>query len=182
MLIGRQEGWVPLKGIRLDFADISVIAVLTNRGIMYRFEIKKINLKSSSGIFPLSPRSVNVVVGPNNSGKSRILREIRDYLLGDESDVKIVEGLECSFPESFEELDESYGIANRMLPDSNGNYFLRAYSNKPSQPYDVTASVESSWTRYQPSYGGNWVDYFSDLVARGARRSPFFRVLRQSFL
>ena len=181
MLIGRQEGWVPLKGIRLDFADISVIAVLTNRGIMYRFEIKKINLKSSSGIFPLSPRSVNVVVGPNNSGKSRILREIRDYLLGDESDVKIVEGLECSFPESFEELDESYGIANRMLPDSNGNYYLRAYSNKPSQPYNVTASVESSWTRFQPSYGGNWVDYFSDLVARGQGDRPFFECFGSLF-
>lgn len=47
---------------------------------MYRFKIEKIVVNASSGVKDINPKRINVIVGPNNSGKSRFLKEIRDSL------------------------------------------------------------------------------------------------------
>ena len=50
---------------------------------MYKFSIKDIGLTSQNEPFVLFPKPINIIIGPNNSGKSRVLKELRDYLLGD---------------------------------------------------------------------------------------------------
>lgn len=54
---------------------------------MYKFNINKIVVNTSEGTKDIVPKTINVFVGPNNSGKSRFLKELRDYLSGDERDI-----------------------------------------------------------------------------------------------
>ena len=102
---------------------------------MFRFYIDNISVRIAEGTLDIVPKKINVLVGPNNAGKSRLLREIRDYLSGDKSDLKIVDKIQCPFPENLSGLDESYHITERMVKDINGHWMLKAYSNKPS--YEV---------------------------------------------
>lgn len=45
---------------------------------MYKFRIDKLELNTIDGVIDFEPRRINVVIGPNNSGKSRFLKELRD--------------------------------------------------------------------------------------------------------
>ena len=56
---------------------------------MYQFHIDEISVNTARGPLSILPKKINVLVGPNNAGKSRLLREIRDYLSGDMLDLKI---------------------------------------------------------------------------------------------
>lgn len=56
---------------------------------MYKFNINKIVVNTSEGTKDIVPKTINVFVGPNNSGKSRFLKELRDYLSGDERDINM---------------------------------------------------------------------------------------------
>lgn len=44
---------------------------------MYNFKIKKIIAYDGTEI---EPKAINIIVGPNNSGKSRLLKEIKAIL------------------------------------------------------------------------------------------------------
>lgn len=73
---------------------------------MFQFYIDNISVNVAEGILNIIPKKINVLVGPNNSGKSRLLREIRDYLSGDMSNLKMVDKIQCPFPENLPELNE----------------------------------------------------------------------------
>ena len=47
---------------------------------MYKFKIDKIVVNTTDGPTDIVPKKINVLVGPNNSGKSRFLKESRNYL------------------------------------------------------------------------------------------------------
>lgn len=131
---------------------------------MYKFRINKIVVNSADGTEDIIPKKINVLVGPNNSGKSRFLKEIRDYLSGDNRDIKIIDSLDYPFPEKFSELDDAYDIKSKMVKDQNGNWMLKSYSNKPTQILDMTASLESYFTRSMNTISGNWSEYFAGFV------------------
>lgn len=131
---------------------------------MYRFKLEQINVNSKEEIIPIVPKSINVIVGPNNSGKSRLLKEIRDYLSGDFSDIKILANVDFSFPKDFSELNTAYEIEPKMIQDANGNWMLKVYTNKPNQQLDMTASLESYFTRNIGAFGGDWREYYEQVV------------------
>lgn len=131
---------------------------------MYKFRIDKIVVNSTDGTEDIIPKKINVLVGPNNSGKSRFLKEIRDYLSGDNHDKKIINSIDYPFPENFSELDDAYNIKSKMVKDQNGNWMLKSYSNKPTQILDMTASLESYFTRSMNTFAGNWSEYFARIV------------------
>lgn len=122
---------------------------------MYKFKIDKIIVNKSNGTEEIIPKKINVLVGPNNSGKSRFLKEIRDYLSGDNRDIKIIKCIEYPFPDDFSELDKAYDVTSKMVKDQYGNWMLKSYSNKPTQVLDMTASLESYFTRNMNTIGGN---------------------------
>lgn len=111
--------------------------------MMYKFRIDKIIINTADGIEEIVPKKVNVIVGPNNSRKNRLLKEIRDYLSGDNRDIKIINGIEHPFPKSFSELDNMYDVSSKMVKDKYGNWMLKSYSNKPTQVLDMTSSLDS---------------------------------------
>ena len=50
---------------------------------MYKFKINKIEVNGTTGKEIIIPKKINIIVGPNNSGKSRFLKELRDYMSGE---------------------------------------------------------------------------------------------------
>lgn len=131
---------------------------------MYKFKIDKIVVNSTKGVQSIIPKGINVIVGPNNSGKSRLLKELRDYLAGDHQDLKILKNVEFPYPDSFEEINDSYDIESKMVQDPYGNWMLKVYTNKPNQSLDMTASLESYFTRNVNAIGGNWKDTLTNVI------------------
>ena len=131
---------------------------------MYSFKINKIIVNTTEGAKDIFPKKINILVGPNNSGKSRFLKELRNYLSGDTRDMKIISKIEHSFPKNFDEIDEAYSVTSKMIRDQYGNWMLKSYSNKPTQTLDMSASLESYFTRNMETYSGNWKEYFSEII------------------
>ena len=94
--------------------------------MMYKFKIDKIIVNTADGTEEIVPKKVNIIVGPNNSGKSRFLKEIRDYLSGDNRDIKIINSIENPLPKSFSELDNVYDVSSKMVKDQYGNWMLKS--------------------------------------------------------
>ena len=51
-----------------------------------------------------------IIVGPNNSGKSRILKDLLELATKNEPKVVLLKDADFSLPDSFEELIEAYEI------------------------------------------------------------------------
>lgn len=113
---------------------------------MYRFKIEKIIVNTVEEKMEIIPKKINVIVGPNNSGKSRFLREIRDYISG-ENNRKIISDIEYTFPENFSDFDKAYNINAKIIRDKYGNWMLKSYSNKPNQLLEMTSTLESYFTQ-----------------------------------
>ena len=103
---------------------------------MYKFKINQININSINGIQEIVPKRINIIVGPNNSGKSRLLKELRDYLAGDHRDLKILSTFAFPYPDSFDEINTAYNIGSKMVQDQYGNWMLKVYTNRPDQTLD----------------------------------------------
>ncbi len=93
----------------------------------YNFKINKINLKNGDSFIP---NRINVVIGPNNAGKSKFLREIAGcFHETDEKENYILENIEFDLPTSEEVFNKSYDIENKKTKDEHGNIFLRTFFN-----------------------------------------------------
>ena len=134
---------------------------------MYKFKIERLDVKTDQGNLEIVPKRINILVGPNNSGKSRVLKEIRDYLSGDYQDIKMINNIKHPFPSKFSEFDEAYDITSKMVRDQYGNWMLKEYSNKPNQMLDMSASMESYYTRTSNTIGGDWHTHFESLIEDG---------------
>lgn len=131
---------------------------------MYKFQVDKITVSNINGDLDIVPKSVNVIIGPNNSGKSRFLKEIRDYMLGDNRELKIIKSIEHNMPDSLYDFDASYQISERMTQDRYGNWAVRFYSNKPNQELDMSSSLEDFYSRSFNYIGGSWKEFFSNFI------------------
>ena len=147
---------------------------------MYRFKIKNLNINAIDGMLKLKPKKINVIIGPNNSGKSRMLKELRDFLSGDMRDIKMIETIDYDYPPDLTTLDENYDIKNRMTKDFYGNWILRTYSNKSDQLWDLNATFENYFTRNLNSIGGNWSAFFEDII-KNKEENQFFQYLGSLF-
>ena len=93
----------------------------------YNFKINKINLKNGEHFVP---NRINVVIGPNNAGKSKFLREIAGCFHDTgEKENYILENIEFDLPTSEEAFNKSYDIENKKVKDENGSTYLRTFFN-----------------------------------------------------
>lgn len=93
----------------------------------YNFKINKINLKNGDSF---KPNRINVVIGPNNAGKSKFLREIAGcFHETDEKENYILENIEFDLPTSEEVFNKSYDVENKKAKDEHGNIYLRTFFN-----------------------------------------------------
>lgn len=71
-----------------------------------------------------------MVIGPNNAGKSKFLREIAGcFHETGEKENYILESIEFDLPTSEEVFNKSYDIDNKKTKDEHGNIFLRTFFN-----------------------------------------------------
>lgn len=92
----------------------------------YRFKINEIQIANGE-LPPIKyvPKQLNIIIGANSSGKSKLLREIRDTIyprqdrLSQEKKV-ICNSIDLDSPTSFEEFDRAYHLSRRMVKTVNG--------------------------------------------------------------
>lgn len=87
---------------------------------------------------PIIPKKINVLIGPNNSGKSTALKEIRAEILGhpgrSDSSIrdctgKIFEATELNLPSCVEDLISSCQLDERVISCEGGGWRVRDYCN-----------------------------------------------------
>lgn len=92
---------------------------------MYKFKIEKIKFTNGE---EFEPNKVNIIIGPNNSGKSKTLKEIADIFYNVKDTKYIVKDINYNLPESYEEFYSSYNLEDKIM--EGGNYrTLRVYAN-----------------------------------------------------
>lgn len=95
---------------------------------MYQFKLDKIILKKDKTEY--IPNKINIIIGPNNSGKSRFLKEIAEVLSVGKKDRYIIDKIEFKLPKDYNELNQTYDIENKITKvDINGNQHLKVYNN-----------------------------------------------------
>ncbi|MDO9528347.1 MAG: ATP-binding protein [Syntrophales bacterium] len=99
---------------------------------MYRYKIEKITFNDG---LEFSPGPLSVIVGPNNSGKSRALKDIQAITTTSEFPTIVVKDVFYPLPSSFQELKEEYNIT--PYQDEQGKQRLRTLKSNMVGPHDV---------------------------------------------
>lgn len=131
---------------------------------MYKFNIKKIIINDLDNKKEFTPKTINVIIGPNNSGKSRLLKEIRSLFSGEEDQLKIIDKIEYDFPETFSVLNESYDIQNKIMRDYYGNWVLRTYAGQTVENWDINSPLENFSTNNLNVINGDWKQQFERII------------------
>lgn len=147
---------------------------------MYKFRVNKLTLNSTSGAKDIDLKSLNIIIGPNNSGKSKLLKEVSSVLAGEDENIDIIEDLKFSFPENKETFIKSYDIRNKISIDLNNNHVLRVYSNKNVQSVDSNMSFESRFSRDVTYIDSFWEENL-DSILENKNNTDFFRIFGQLF-
>ena len=91
----------------------------------YNFKINNIDLKNGEN---LKPNKINIVIGPNNSGKSKFLREISGFFYQNDEKNFIIKDIEFDLPKTYQEFYDSYNLKNKLFYWNNSIY-LKTYFN-----------------------------------------------------
>lgn len=65
------------------------------------------------------PKKLTIIVGPNNAGKSRLLRKIREDVLGEDTPGSEIE-ISLHFPESARCFIDAYKVSEHLKCDQYG--------------------------------------------------------------
>lgn len=104
---------------------------------MYEYKIDK--LKFNDGTVT-SPGNLTVIVGPNNCGKSRILKDIKSLTSDQISNSVVVKEVDYLLPSTVNELIESYKIT--IFKDTKNNVFLRTLSSDLVSQHNVLVGLD----------------------------------------
>lgn len=145
---------------------------------MYHFKITEIEANCVGRKEKIIPQKINVIIGPNNSGKSRFLKELRDMLSGESDECKIIGNLEFAWPANKEAFIERYNIENKIFKDMHNNVLLRAFSNRSNQEWDTDYSYGSYFERSYNHLPSAWKETLDDLISKkdGYNRTEFLRL------
>jgi predicted ATPase len=108
---------------------------------MYTYKLTSVKLNNGSEI---SPGNLTVIIGPNNAGKSRALKDIAWKTTKDTPGQGIiVNDVEWTPPQNFKELREAYNL--KQYQDEHGNWIFRTLAPELHQEYQNNAGDWSSW-------------------------------------
>lgn len=116
---------------------------------MYSFEIKSLKFKNSD---PIEANKINVIIGPNNCGKSTTLNEIYELIIGNYDNKKIVDNIIFDRPTSKDSFFNSYDI-NNLIFKINNNYHLKCFNS--NDPNNTRVSIPNNWEYIINSYIDN---------------------------
>ncbi len=107
---------------------------------MYSYKIENIKFCDDTNI---QPGALTLIVGPNNSGKTRILRDILTLTTGGAQAHPVVEDLNFMVPADAGELLDAYDITTHT--DENNNVFLRSLSSNLNALHSIHVGGKD-WT------------------------------------
>ena len=98
---------------------------------MYDFKINKIITNNNTTIVP---KNINVIIGPNNSGKSQFLKDIKNILGSqhhfDKKNI-IIKDMEYNLPKNKEEFIERYDLNSKVFKNSDNQLvMMKKFFNK----------------------------------------------------
>lgn len=123
---------------------------------MYNFKIKEIITNDSKK--SIIPKSINIIIGPNNSGKSQFLKDIRNILKGNNSDYSpiVIKKLNYELPKNFEEFNQRYNLNDRIFKINNNQYYIKDYSGIYNQEIEIDNSFSSYLDLSNVNVDSNW--------------------------
>lgn len=95
---------------------------------MYNFKIKQIITNNGTAIIP---KSINIIIGPNNSGKSQFLKDIKNSLSSHNYLNKkniTIRDMKYILPKNKEEFISRYNLHSKIFSNSDNQYYIRNYS------------------------------------------------------
>jgi predicted ATPase len=106
---------------------------------MYTYKLTRIVLNNGKEI---QPGNLTIVIGPNNAGKSRTLKDIAQKTTKQQPlPGVVVRDVEWTTPQNLDELRKAYGL--ERYQDSNNNWMFRALAPELFQERHVDASFWS---------------------------------------
>lgn len=147
---------------------------------MYKFKINKFSLNSGEGSKAINLKKLNIIIGPNNSGKSKLLKELSNILSGERRDIDIIADIDFKLPVTKEMFIESYKIRNKISKDYHNSTILRVYSNKNMQTSDPNISLESRFSRDMVYIDDFWEEHLDNII-QNQEENEFFRIFGQMF-
>ena len=106
---------------------------------MYNYKLTRIVFNNNEEI---QPGNLTVIIGPNNSGKSRTLKDIAQKTTkGQPLPGVVVNDVEWTTPQNLQEIRETYGL--ERYQDENSNWMFRTLAPELSQEHQVNASFWS---------------------------------------
>lgn len=106
----------------------------------YRYKIEELEFVEGTVI---KPSSLTVIVGPNNSGKSRVLKDIEGHIVGRERSPVLVSRLIHTLPKNVNELLDAYPL--NIHRNNSDQYFLRSLASDMQSQYEL--HVGPAWRK-----------------------------------
>jgi ATPase subunit of ABC transporter with duplicated ATPase domains len=104
-----------------------------------KYQYKLLGITMNDGTI-LRPDKLMVLVGPNNVGKSRVLKEIMTYTTQSNPPQSImVSAVEVNYPSTLADLRVVYDV--ERYQDNNGNWIFRALNTTLSQEWHIPVSA-----------------------------------------
>jgi predicted ATPase len=104
---------------------------------MYQYKIDNIIFNDGSSI---CPGALTIIVGPNNCGKSRILKDIKSITSDQIKHSVVVTDVKYSIPDTVEALKEAYNITT--FSDKKNNLYLRTLSSSLVTQHNIGVGVD----------------------------------------
>lgn len=104
---------------------------------MYKYKINKITFNDGSEIIP---GELTIIVGPNNCGKSRILRDIKSLTSDQNKNSVVVTNVEYSIPDTVQNLTDAYKITT--FKDNKNNLYLRTLSSDLISQHNIHVGID----------------------------------------
>lgn len=108
---------------------------------MYNFKINKIETNDGSIILP---KQINIIIGPNNCGKSQFLKDIKNSLhnngFGSKKNI-IIKKMEYYLPKNKEEFIDRYNLEKRIFKQNNNQFYIRNYSGLNNLDFKVHSGM-----------------------------------------
>ena len=116
---------------------------------MKQFKILKLITNKGKEIIP---HKINVIVGPNNNGKSRFLKDIKMLITTLDENTKVIKQINIEIPSDFDEFIKEYKLNEKIL-NLNGQQYLSDYSGVSQTEFNSSDSFANNLSAHlQPIY------------------------------
>lgn len=112
---------------------------------MYKFKINSIKFNDGNEFIP---GALTIIVGPNNSGKSRVLKDIDALISKKQKKSVIVSNIDFELPSSLEELQQSYTL--NTYEDMYNNRYIRGLGTNMDGEYRI--NIWEGWEKTFDSF------------------------------